>query len=109
MTDKGEATLQKTDIFRKIMWFGYKEESAWYPLNVDRVNEILKLNQAGQKPATLELNELVEREPVSVLNSDLERLDKKFSGRGGKNKKKSRNHRRDGGRRPGNSQPPRNK
>jgi len=56
--------LQKTDIFRRIMWFGYKEESAWYPLNVDRVNEILELNNAGRKPATLEQNELIEREPV---------------------------------------------
>ena len=23
LTEKGEATLQKTDIFRKIMWFGF--------------------------------------------------------------------------------------
>ncbi len=93
-TEKGDATLQKTDIFRKIMWFGYKEESAWYPLNVDRVNEILALNQEGKKPATLELDQIEEREPLSVLNSDLERLDKKFSNKGGK--KKSRNRRRDG-------------
>src|SRR4051812_17700218 len=78
------------------MWFGYKEESAWYPLNVDRVNEILVLNSAGRKPATLEQNEIEEREPVSVLNSDLEKLDKKFSNKGGRNKKKSRNRRRDG-------------
>jgi len=92
-TEKGDATLQKTDIFRKIMWFGYKEENAWYPLNVDRVNEILLLNKEGKKPATLDLNELVERAPVSVLNSDLDKLDKKFSSKGGsgKTKKKSRN------------------
>ena len=108
LTEKGEATLQKTDIFRKIMWFGYKEENAWYPLNVDRVNEILALNQEGRKPATLELNELVEREPVSVLNSDLDRLDKKFSNRGGRNKKKSRNRGRGRDGRPGSPQAPRN-
>jgi cell fate regulator YaaT (PSP1 superfamily) len=99
LTEKGEATLHKTDIFRRIMWFGYKDESAWYPLNVDRVNEILELNKEGKKPATLALDVLEEREPVSVLNSDLMRLDKKFSNRGGggKNKRKSRNRgRRDG-------------
>jgi cell fate regulator YaaT (PSP1 superfamily) len=90
-TEKGDATLQKTDIFRKLMWFGYKDESTWYPLDVERVNEILALNIEGKKPATLDLNELEVREPVSVLNSDLMRLDKKFSGRSGKNKKKSRN------------------
>ena len=95
LTEKGEAVLQKTDIFRRIMWFGYKEETAWYPLDVDRVNEILELNNAGRKPATLEQNELEEREPVSVLNSDLEKLDKKFSNKS-RNKKKSRNRRRDG-------------
>ncbi len=95
LTEKGEAVLQKTDIFRKIMWFGYKEETAWYPLDVERVNEILELNNAGRKPATLEKNELEEREPVSVLNSDLEKLDKKFSNKG-RHKKKSRNRRGDG-------------
>ncbi|MEJ0054727.1 MAG: regulatory iron-sulfur-containing complex subunit RicT [Bacteroidota bacterium] len=118
LTEKGEATLQKTDIFRKIMWFGYKEENAWYPLNVDRVNEILALNQEGRKPATLELNDLVEREPLSVLNSDLDKLDKKFSSKGGKNRKKSRSRGRgrDGGKpntggnpnNPGNQAGPRN-
>ena len=108
LTEKGEASLQKTDIFRKIMWFGYKEENAWFPLQVVRVNEILKLNQEGRKPATLELDALVEREPVSVLNSDLMQLDKKFSNRGGgRNKRKSRNSRRDNrGGRPGKPQKP---
>ena len=105
LTGKGEATLQKTDIFRKIMWFGYKEESAWYPLNVDRVNEILELNLAGRMPATLDLNELVEREPLSVLNSDLDKLDKKFSNRGNRNKKKSRNRGRGRDGRPGPQSP----
>ena len=92
-TERGDASLQKTDIFRRIMWFGFKDESNWYPLSVDRVIEILALNSEGKKPATLEQDELVEREPVSVLNSDLERLDKKFNGR---NKKKSKGRRRDG-------------
>ena len=27
LTEQGEARLQKTDIFRKIMWFGYKEDN----------------------------------------------------------------------------------
>jgi cell fate regulator YaaT (PSP1 superfamily) len=105
-TEKGEASLQKTDIFRRIMWFGYKDESAWIPMSVDRVKEVLVMNQDGRKPATLELDQLVEREPVSVLNSDLERLDKKFSNKGGRNKRRSRPPRRDnrggggGGRRP---------
>lgn len=106
LTEKGEASLQKTDIFRKIMWFGYKDENTWYPLPVERVNEILRWNEEGRKPATLESNEVAEREPVAVLNSDLMRLDKKFSNKGGRNKRRSRGHRRDRGNRPGNRQKP---
>lgn len=105
-TEKGEASLQKTDIFRKIMWFGYKEENTWYPLSAERVNEILRWNAEGRKPATLEENELAERESAAVLNSDLMRLDKKFSNKSGKHKRRSRGHRRDRGRRPGNPQQP---
>ena len=87
LTEKGEATLQKTDIFRKIMWFGFREENTWYPLNVDRVNEILKLNAEGKKPANLTLDVLQEKLPIQTLNSDLERMDKKF-----KNKPKGGSH-----------------
>lgn len=88
VTEKGEAILQKTDIFRKIMWFGYSEENTWYPLNIERVNEILAMNQAGNKPASLEENVEPEKEAVQALNSDLERMDKKFNNKARKKKKK---------------------
>jgi cell fate regulator YaaT (PSP1 superfamily) len=88
LTERGEARLQKTDIFRRIMWFGFKEENTWYPLNIARVNEILALNREGKKPATLQANELEAKVPVTKLNSDLENLDKKYQG---KQKKKKRN------------------
>jgi cell fate regulator YaaT (PSP1 superfamily) len=90
LTEQGEARLQKTDIFRKIMWFGYKEDNNWYPLNVDRVNEILRLNAEGKKPATLQLNEEVVKAPIAMLNSDLESMDKKFK-KSGQKKNKNRN------------------
>lgn len=88
VTEKGEAVLQKTDIFRKIMWFGYNEENTWYPLDVGRVNEILKMNKAGAKPASLEENVVPEKETVETLNSDLERMDKKFKSQAKKKRKK---------------------
>ncbi len=88
LTEKGEATLQKTDIFRKIMWFGFHSENTWYPLNVDRVNEILLLNREGKKPANLDLDVLAEKIPVETLNSDLARMDQKFKGKSKKRKKK---------------------
>src|SRR5688500_3584549 len=88
LTEKGEATLQKTDIFRKIMWFGFREENTWYPLNVSRVNEILRLNREGKKPATLEKDQEEEKATVQVLNSDLQRMDQKYRNKGKKKKKK---------------------
>ncbi|HRG08536.1 MAG TPA: regulatory iron-sulfur-containing complex subunit RicT [Cyclobacteriaceae bacterium] len=93
LTEQGEARLQKTDIFRRIMWFGFKEENTWYPLNIDRVNEILALNREGKKPATLQANEVEAKVPVTKLNSDLENLDKKYQGKAKKKKRnKNRSH-----------------
>jgi cell fate regulator YaaT (PSP1 superfamily) len=89
LTEKGEATLQKTDIFRKIMWFGFREENTWYPLNVSRVNEILRLNREGKKPATLDKDQEEEKATVQVLNSDLQRMDQKYRNKN-KNKKKKK-------------------
>lgn len=94
LTEKGEARLQKTDIFRKLMWFAYKDENNWYALNTDRVNEILEMNRTGKKPASLELNEEEAKVPVATLNSDLASLDRKFKNQG-KNKNKNKNRNRD--------------
>ncbi len=107
LTEKGEAKLQKTDIFRKIMWFAFKEENNWYALNVDRVNEILELNRQGKKPATLELNEEEVKIPIATLNSDLASLDKKFQNRG-KNKNQNRGRRDNRGNRNPNQRNPNN-
>ena len=93
LTEAGEAKLQKTDIFRKIMWFGFNEENTWYPLNVDRVNHILEMNRAGKKPATLQDDVLAEKIPVQKLNSDLERMDQKFRDKSKKKKKKKKGNR----------------
>ena len=116
LTEKGEATLQKTDIFRKIMWFGFREENTWYPLNVSRVNEILRLNREGKKPATLDKDQEEEKATVQVLNSDLQRMDQKYRNKGGKKKKKKKKGPgdRQGEKRPGgnpnpNNNKPRNK
>lgn len=94
LTERGEATLQKTDIFRKIMWFGFREDNNWYPINIERVNEILEMNRAGRKPATLEEDALPEKETSGPLNSDLENLDKKYKNKSKKkNKNRNRNRR----------------
>lgn len=95
LTSKGEAKLQKTDIFKKIMWFGYENENSWISISASRVKEVLKLNNEGKKPATLKEDNIELKNEVSeALNSDLERLDKKFQKRSNKNnRRKNRNHR----------------
>ncbi|CCH56800.1 PSP1 domain protein [Fibrisoma limi BUZ 3] len=92
-TQKGRAYLQKTDIFRKIMWFGYGTESTWYPLPIDRVLEIVELNKQGIIPESFDvLTPVADKEPVTAaaLNSDLDRLDKKYATKAKKKKKKSK-------------------
>ncbi|MCR9251915.1 MAG: Signal peptidase-like protein [bacterium] len=96
VTEKGEATLQKTDIFRKIMWFGYANENTWHPVDVDRVAEILKLNSEGVTPATLAEDELAEELEVGGINSDLDQLDKKYKSKGKRNKRKNKRSNRGG-------------
>jgi cell fate regulator YaaT (PSP1 superfamily) len=92
-TEKGNATLQKTDIFRRIMWFSYPNETNWYPVQCDKVVEIQKMNTEGKKPVALENlveNIAVVEEKSSGLNSDLERLDKKYHTGGNKKKGKKK-------------------
>lgn len=77
-TSKGEARLQKTDIFRKVMWFNYGEENTWHPISTDRVKEILELNKKGEVPDTLEEDRLNLAPAETTINSDLERMDERF-------------------------------
>ncbi len=90
-TEKGPAFLQKTDIFRKIMWFGYKDDHNWHALPIARVSAILELNKKGKKPASLTEDEyLVEENPGTGLNADLIAMDRKFGGT--KKKKRKKKH-----------------
>lgn len=97
VTERGEAQLQKTDIFKKMMWFGYNDDNNWHEVSVSRVNEIMKLNEKGVKPYSLESNEMaiIEEEP---MNNDLLQLDKRLNKKG-TNKKgsNSRNRNKRGG------------
>ncbi len=52
-TKRGKASLTKTDIFKKVMWFAYHEETNWHPLPVERVLAILEMNKKGTMPESL--------------------------------------------------------
>jgi cell fate regulator YaaT (PSP1 superfamily) len=92
-TEKGDARLQKTDIFKRLMWFSYPMEDTWIPLEIDRVKEIQKLNKEGVIPADLGESVEIESKPVKVLDYEnvvgqdsLTRLDER-----NRNKKKNKN------------------
>lgn len=90
LTEKGKAKLQKTDIFRKVMWFGYDDENTWIPIKVNRVHEILELNKNNKKPASLLEDFDVSKDESSSLNSDLERMDKKYTSKGTSSRRKKK-------------------
>jgi len=91
LTQKGEAKLQKTDIFKKILWFGYENENTWIPVPAERVKEIIQLNKKGEKPESLiQVVAYQEGEETLLMNKDLEQWDKKFKSKYRRGKKKKR-------------------
>lgn len=53
-TEKGYAFHQKTDIFKRIIWWSYTSEpDVFHALSIERTKEIMKMNAEGQKPADL--------------------------------------------------------
>ncbi|WP_199688443.1 PSP1 domain-containing protein [Pontibacter oryzae] len=92
-TQQGDAILQKTDIFKRMMWFGYKGDNNWYPVPVERVQEILEQNAKGIAVDMLlpeALEEPKQNEFVAQVEGSLERLDDKFKNKKKKKKKKKR-------------------
>jgi len=98
-TGKGLARLQKTDIFKKLMWYSYPDNEDWIPLHAARVREIKELNKNGEKPDDLNDSAvlLAEKTPVktfdyeNVVGQDsLTRLDNRNKGRNNKNRRNIR-------------------
>ncbi len=87
---RGRAFHQKTDIFKRMMWFSYPDEpDNFIPLTIDRVKEVLEMNKNGTKPDELGVKmkeAVIEKAPdyENVVGQDsLTRFDNK-----NKNKKK---------------------
>nr|WP_153231777.1 regulatory iron-sulfur-containing complex subunit RicT [Algoriphagus machipongonensis] len=79
-TEAGPAKLQKTDIFRKMMWFSYNNENDWHNITCERVNEILEWNNKGKKVFNLQVNEASDIEDLAAKSTrELELLDQKFA------------------------------
>ncbi|MDX5435688.1 MAG: Signal peptidase-like protein, partial [Pontibacter sp.] len=92
-TKLGDAVLQKTDIFKRMMWFGYKGDNNWYAVPVERVQEIQEQNAKGIIVEALLLEPIEEpkqNEFVAQVEGSLERLDDKFKSKKKKKKKKKK-------------------
>ena len=109
-TAAGSAKLQKTDILKRMLWFSYPKNSEWIPIDLERVNEIIKLNKKGEKPDTLvdkpigaEIINKYEPAPDLISDQDINRYDEIDQQR----KKQNKNRRNKKGQ--GNRNNPRNK
>jgi cell fate regulator YaaT (PSP1 superfamily) len=66
-TEKGLAVFIKMDIFKKLLWYTYKDNSfKWFKLSLDQVNEIITLNKNNETVASLEEYELDIAEEVKI-------------------------------------------
>ncbi|MGB5205648.1 PSP1 domain-containing protein [Eudoraea sp.] len=99
-TEKGVAFCQKTDIFKGMLWFSYKEDASnWHALTKEQVQEILDKNKAKKPVASLEeyAAENIEEEKMifeNVVGQDsLTRFDRPKRRNKGNNNKKRRNNR----------------
>ena len=96
-TKSGSARLQKTDIFKRIMWFTTAEDPGnFIPLSVDKVKQIIEQNKKGVFPQDLKnyINEVpVVEQPdfENVVGQDsVNRFDQKSKSKGKHHKRKPR-------------------
>lgn len=55
-TKKGDAFMQKMDIFKRKLWYSYHSDpSHFIELNLDKVQEIVSKNKQGEHPDSLEI------------------------------------------------------
>jgi cell fate regulator YaaT (PSP1 superfamily) len=103
VTKKGDAFLQKTDLFRRMMWFSYRDEpGVFIPMHVDSVRAVLEANTRGEVPEaliptikTVEKVLYVEPNFENLVGQDsLTRFDRKGRGKGQPGQQKSRQQQR---------------
>lgn len=61
-TERGTAVHQKTDIFKRIMWYSYTDApETFIPLTIEKVKEIMEMNEKGIKPADLQGLQVIDK------------------------------------------------
>lgn len=101
-TEEGQIFLVKTDTLKGVMWFSYEQNSMtnMFPLDAEKVKEIIKLNRRGIKVANVN-EKKAEKSPefMSAVGEDsISRFDEKNNDRyrHPKRGKPSRNNRKRG-------------
>jgi cell fate regulator YaaT (PSP1 superfamily) len=62
-TERGRAFHQKTDIFKRIMWYSYTDApETFIPLTIEKVKEIMEMNTQGKKPADLQVHQIMQHQ-----------------------------------------------
>ncbi len=69
-TKKGIGIYYKTDVFRELMWYSYKDSSELFILKVEDVKEIIAQNKKGRIPDNLENynTEIISKTDISESN-----------------------------------------
>ena len=78
-TTKGIAILQKTDIFKKLVWYSYKNSFMdWYEIDLKSLNKMIEINKSGKEVSALEDFSIHKEEEKKVIAEDsITRFDKK--------------------------------
>jgi cell fate regulator YaaT (PSP1 superfamily) len=67
-TIKGKAVHQKTDIFKRTIWYSYVDAmDVFVPLKVERVKQIVEMNNNGKRPPELDENKLAEVKEIGYV------------------------------------------
>lgn len=69
-TVTGVATMQKTDILKRLTWFSYDDRPSWISLPLTTVNSYLKMNERGEKAPEL-IPEIPEEKTNAVVAENL--------------------------------------
>jgi len=74
-TKKGKGFYNKIDIFKKIVWYSYaNNNSTIFAIPLDKVNEIIKMNEEGKYPDNLEDFAVVNQEKTEEVSYSLDEL-----------------------------------
>ncbi len=104
-TKKGIAVFQKMDIFKRKLWYSYKDAYLeWIPLDVDQVKDLIEKNESGKQVDNLEEFAFTEETLTPITQFDnvvgqdsLTRFDNKKKPN---NKKRKNNYRRNKSKKP---------